>query len=234
MDLAQFHQSEVPAVASVAVVPVGLTRFRPPDDTLKPVEPADATNVIALVQQLQAQYQDQLGTTFIWLADEWFLMAGQDLPSASHYKDYPQIDNGVGSIRQFLSQFEHAAQHLPSHISTPKRLTWVVGNTVEKAFQPIVQRLNQIQGLSIKLAPLRSEYWGQTMTVTGLLTGQDILTGLQHHPLGDALLLPTLMLKYGTTQFLDDMTVSDLAHALNIAVIPIQGGIDDVVRACLQ
>ncbi|WP_299493101.1 TIGR03279 family radical SAM protein [Acaryochloris sp. IP29b_bin.137] len=234
MDLAQFHLSEVPTVASVAVVPVGLTQFRPPEDQLKPVQPTDAVEVIALVQTLQEQYQKQLGTTFVWLADEWFLIAGQDLPPESHYEDYPQIDNGVGSIRQFLSQFERAALSLPARIPAAKNLTWVVGNTVEKAFQPIIQRLNQVQGLRITLAPMRSDYWGQTMTVTGLLTGQDILAGLQNLPLGEALLLPTLMLKYGTTQFLDNMTVADLSQALDIPIILIQGGPEDVIRACLR
>ncbi|UJB69329.1 TIGR03279 family radical SAM protein [Acaryochloris sp. 'Moss Beach'] len=234
LDLAQFHQSEVPAVSSIAVVPVGLTRFRPPEDELKPVEPTDALTVIHQVQQLQTQFQSQFGTTFAWLADEWFLIAGQDLPPESHYGEYPQIDNGVGSIRQFLSQFDRAAESLPSHIPAAKRLTWVVGNTVEQAFQPIVQRLNQVQGLTVTLAPLRSDYWGQTMTVTGLLTGQDILSGLRHQSLGDRLLLPTLMLKYGTTQFLDDMTVAELSDELDVPIGLIQGGAEDVIRACLQ
>ncbi|ABW30571.1 TIGR03279 family radical SAM protein [Acaryochloris marina] len=234
LDLAQFHQSEVPAVASVAVVPVGLTRFRPPEDELNPAESTDAIAVIQQVQQLQTQFQNQFGTTFAWLADEWFLIAGQDLPPENHYEDYPQIDNGVGSIRQFLSQFDRAANALPSQIPVAKRLTWIVGNTVENAFQPIVQRLNQVKGLTITLAPLRSDYWGQTMTVTGLLTGQDILSGLRHQPLGDGLLLPTLMLKYGTTQFLDDMTVAELSDELNVPIGLIQGGAEDVIRACLQ
>lgn len=233
-DLAQFHQTERHAVASVAVVPVGLTRFRPSDDDLKPVDPVDAVQVISQVQHLQTLFQHNFGTTFAWLADEWFLIAGQDLPPASHYEEYPQIDNGVGSIRQFLQQFEQATQSLPSAIDSPTQLTWVVGNTVEKAFQPILSRLNRIQGLTLNLAPLRSQYWGQTMTVTGLLTGQDILQGLRDKPLGDALLLPTLMLKYGTTQFLDDMTVAQLSLELNIPVVLIQGGAADLVQACLQ
>ncbi len=232
-DLAQFHHADVPAVASVAVVPVGLTRFRPSDDDLKPVTPIDAVQVIAQVQHLQNQYQQAFGTTFAWLADEWFLIAGQDLPSASHYENYPQIDNGVGSIRQFLQQFEQAAHQLPTQIEAARTLTWVVGNTVEKAFQPILHRLNQVQGLTVGLAPLRSEYWGQTMTVTGLLTGQDIVQGLHGKPLGDAVLLPSLMLKYGTTQFLDDMTVAELSTILNMPIVTLPGGAEDLVQACL-
>lgn len=121
LDLASFHSGEdVPAVASVAVVPVGLTRFRPTEDELIPVSPKQAQEVIDQVRSLQAKFRVSLKTTFAWLADEWFLIAGQELPPESHYEEYPQIDNGVGSIRQFLKQFSEAAQQLPSQFSTSK------------------------------------------------------------------------------------------------------------------
>ncbi|HEY9662062.1 MAG TPA: TIGR03279 family radical SAM protein, partial [Allocoleopsis sp.] len=218
LDLARFHQGDVPAVASVAVVPVGLTRFRPAEDELVPVTPAKANEVIAQVQALQAKFQRKFGSTFAWLADEWFLIAGQPLPPESHYEDYPQIGNGVGSIRLFLKEFAAAAQALPSQVDPPRRFTWVVGNAVELAFQPIVQRLNQVKGLTVTMAALRSDYWGQQMTVTGLLTGQDILQGLQGQDLGDGILLPSLMLKHEDDRFLDDMTVDELATQLQTTI----------------
>ena len=230
LDLAQFHRGEIPAVASVAVVPVGLTRFRPPEDELVPVTRAQAMAVIAQVQRLQAQFQRELQSTFAWLADEWFLVAGQALPPASHYEDYPQIGNGVGSIRQFLQQFEQAASALPSQIASPRRLVWVVGNTVEQAFQPILQRLNQVEGLTVRMAALKSDYWGQSMTVTGLLTGQDILGTLKGQDLGDGLLLPTVMLKHGTTQFLDDMTVEQVSATLKIPIMTVEGGASALIQ----
>ena len=230
LDLAQFHQGDIPTVASVAVVPVGLTRFRPPDDDLVPVSVQDAISVIAQVQRLQAQFQDTFQSTFAWLADEWFLLAGQDLPPATHYEDYPQIGNGVGSIRQFLQQFEQAAAALPTHITPARQLIWVVGNTVEQAFQPIVHRLNQVEGLTVRMAALRSDYWGQTMTVTGLLTGQDILGALQGQDLGDGLLLPTVMLKHGTPQFLDDMTVEQLSHSLKSPIMTVGSGAAELIK----
>jgi putative radical SAM enzyme (TIGR03279 family) len=233
-DLAQFHTGEMPAVASVAVVPVGLTRFRPDPDELQGVDSAIATLVIAQVQSLQAQFQQELGSTFAWLADEWFLIAGQPLPPAPHYENYPQIDNGVGSIQLFLQQFEKAALALPLHLDPPRRYTWVVGNTVAQAFQPIIERLNQVKGLEIKMAALASRYWGQTMTVTGLLTGQDILKALQGQDLGDGLLLPQLMLRYGTQEFLDDTTVEQLAQALNCDIHPVGGGAADLIDACIR
>ena len=129
LDLASLHRGELPAVASAAVVPVGLTRFRPSEDELVPVTRAKAIEVIAQVQQLQQKFKQQLGSTFAWLADEWFLIAQQELPPESDYEDYPQIGNGVGSIRLFLKQFQATAEAmLPQAVKTPRRLTWVVGN----------------------------------------------------------------------------------------------------------
>ena len=281
-DLAQFHTGDVPAVASVAVVPVGLTRFRPAEDELTPVTPEKAQEVIAQVQQFQALFQQNkiVGAVLtnnieekqitslnppastkkrikskllnpksdpllpplpggtqnpksqcVWLADEWFLIAGQELPPESHYENYPQIDNGVGSIRLFLKQFENAAKRLPKQVSPPRKLTWVVGNAVELAFQPILQRLNRVEGLEVNMVALCSDYWGQQITVTGLLTGQDLLAGLKGRELGDAILLPSLMLKYGDTRFLDDMTVEELADKLGIKIVPVTG-IEGLIDAC--
>ncbi|MBW4654458.1 MAG: TIGR03279 family radical SAM protein [Kaiparowitsia implicata GSE-PSE-MK54-09C] len=231
LDLVQFHQGDIPTVASVAVVPVGLTRFRPEQDELVPVTPQKAREVIAQVQPLQQTLQQQLGTTVVWLADEWFLIAGIDLPPTEHYEDYPQIGNGVGSIRLFLQEFEVAAQQLPGQVPTPQRLTWVVGNAVEHAFQPIVQRLNQVDRLQVNMVALASRYWGQEISVTGLLTGEDLLAGLAGRDLGDGVLLPSLMLKHGTTIFLDDMTVEELEQQLGTPVIPV-GSVEELVAHC--
>ncbi|HEY9752391.1 MAG TPA: DUF512 domain-containing protein, partial [Coleofasciculaceae cyanobacterium] len=233
LDLAQFHTGETPAVASIAVVPVGLTRFRPMQDELVPVTPAKAAQVIAQVQQLQQQFRQQLGSTVAWLADEWFLLAQQEIPPESHYEDYPQIGNGVGSIRLFLKQFQATAKQLPKHLKTPRRYVWVVGNAVEQAFQPIVQRLNQVKGLDVRMVAIASDYWGQTMTVTGLLTGQDILNALAGQDLGDGILLPSVMLKQGDTRFLDDLTLADLEEKLHRPIFPVEG-VKGLVSACSQ
>ncbi|MBD2041826.1 TIGR03279 family radical SAM protein [Microcoleus sp. FACHB-672] len=233
LDLAKFHSGKVPAVASVAVVPVGLTRFRPAEDELVPVTPEKAREVIAQVQALQAQFRRQKKSNCVWLADEWFLIAGEELPAASHYENYPQIGNGVGSIRQFLTQFEEAAKRLllPA-VSPARRLTWVVGNAVEKAFEPVVQRLNQVEGLDVQMAAMPSEYWGQKITVTGLLTGQDLLKNLQGKDLGDGILLPSVMLKHGEALFLDDMPVDEVAEKLGTKIVPVTG-VDELIQACL-
>jgi putative radical SAM enzyme (TIGR03279 family) len=169
----------------------------------------------------------------IWLADEWFLIAGLDLPSAGDYEDYPQIGNGVGSIRQFIQQFETAFEKLqPMQVEPERKLVWVVGNAVEKAFEPIVQQLNQIPGLSVNMAALCSRYWGQSITVTGLLTGQDLLEALQGRDLGNGILLPSVMLKQGEPRFLDDMTVEQLASLLKTRILPVSG-VEELISAAI-
>ncbi|MFS8742195.1 TIGR03279 family radical SAM protein [Synechococcus sp. WC10meta] len=226
LDLAAFRRPEegIPTVLSAAVVPVGLTRFRPPNDELIPVDAAKAAEVIDQVEALQAQFRQELGSTFAWLADEWYLLAGRELPPEKHYEDYPQLGNGVGSLRLFLSQFEQLK--LPLEIPAPLKLLWVVGNAVERAFQPVVERMNRIHRLQLHLFPLASQFWGQTLTVTGLLTGQDILNALksvENLASYDGLLLPQITLKDGE-RFLDDLTWQDLQAQAGIPVVRVDGG----------
>lgn len=243
LDLAKFHTGSIPAVASVAVVPVGLTRFRPAEDELIAVTAEKAREVIEQVQKIQVLLSKGKGgqkakkqnskSRCIWLADEWFLIAGLDLPSAADYEDYPQIGNGVGSIRQFIQQFETAFEKLqPMPVEPARKLVWVVGNAVEKAFEPIVQQLNQIPGLSVNMAALCSHYWGQSITVTGLLTGQDLLEALQGRDLGDGILLPSVMLKQGEPRFLDDMTLEQLASSLKTRILPVSG-VEELISAAI-
>lgn len=233
LDLAAFADGDVPTVISTAVVPVGLTRFRPHLEQLIPASPQKASEVIAQVQALQAKFRQQLGSHFAWLADEWFLIARQALPSESHYEDYPQIGNGVGSIRQFIREFQTVAEaKLPASLPSQRRLTWVVGKAVEVAFQPLVEQFNRVERLQVELVALPSEYWGVEIAVTGLLTGQDILAGLhRRNDLGDGILLPSLMLKHDDTCFLDDLTVEELAQTLGVPIFPVNGVSELIERA---
>jgi putative radical SAM enzyme (TIGR03279 family) len=229
LDLASFHKGEIPTIISAAVVPVGLTRFRPQEDELIAVSQSKALEVIQQVETLQQQFRQNIGSTFAWLADEWFLIAREELPPESHYEDYPQIGNGVGSIRQFIKEFYLKAKKLlPKRLPTAKIYSWVVGNAVEKAFIPLVDHLNSVENLTVNLIPLNSQYWGQEISVTGLLTGEDLLKGLQGKNLGDTLLLPSVMLKHDEAKFLDDRTITEVAEALQIKIIPVDG-IEDLM-----
>ena len=231
-DLAAHGSGDWPAVLSAAVVPVGLTRFRPAGDALRPVTPADAAAVIALVEPLQDRFQRQLGSRFAWLADEWYLIAGQSLPPRANYEDLPQRENGVGSIRAFLEELEVATAHLPAAIARPRRFSWVVGRLVAEALRPVVDRLNRVEGLELLLYGLPSPYWGQEQVVTGLLTGADLIAGLAGRDLGEELLLPRVMLRQGEPIFLDDFTLDQLQARLPVP-IRLLGGAADLVAACL-
>ena len=231
-DLALHAQGAWPAVLSAAVVPVGLTRFRPAGDSLVPVDRACARRVIALVEPLQRQFQRRLGSYFAWLSDEWYLLAGIPLPPRDRYEDLPQQENGVGTIRAFLEALELATRSLPCHLDPPKRFSWVVGSLVAEALEPVVERLNRVSGLELILHGLPSPYWGQERVVTGLLTGSDLLEGLQDRDLGDALLLPAVMLRQGEPLFLDDWRLEDLESRLPVPVHLLQGAAD-LVTVCL-
>jgi putative radical SAM enzyme (TIGR03279 family) len=232
-DLAGFAAGDWPAVLSAAVVPVGLTRFRPPGDGLVPVDRATAQAVIALTEPLQLEFQQRLGSRFAWLSDEWYLIAGQPLPPRGSYEDLPQQENGVGSIRAFLEQLEQATTALPARLAKPQRLSWVVGQLVAEALQPVVQRLNAIEGLELILHGLPSPYWGQDQVVTGLLTGSDLLEGLQGRDLGEGLLLPAVTLRQGEPVFLDDTPLVELEQALAIPIRLVRGAAD-LVAVCTE
>jgi putative radical SAM enzyme (TIGR03279 family) len=230
-DLAGFAGGDWPAVLSTAVVPVGLTRFRPLEDVLRPVDSAGAREVIRLVEPLQEQYLQRLGSRFAWLSDEWYLLAGRSLPPRPSYEHLPQQENGVGSIRAFLEELDRATQSLPAALPRPRRLSWVVGRLVAQALQPVVERLNQIEGLELLLHGLPSPYWGQDLVVTGLLTGADLLEGLAGLDLGEELLLPSVMLRQGEKVFLDDTSLEELASQLPVP-IRLMTGADDLVAVC--
>jgi len=219
-------------VLSAAVVPVGLTRFRPADDALVPVTRETAQAVIARVEPLQAAFHRRLGSRFAWLSDEWYLMAGLSLPPRDCYEDLPQRENGVGSIRGFLEELDRATTSLPAAIPGRRRSSWVVGQLVAEALAPVVERLNDVDGVELLMHGLPSPYWGQEQVVTGLLTGSDLLEGLAGRDLGERLLLPRVMLRQGEEAILDDMTLSQLQRGLPVP-IQLLGGADDLVSAVL-
>ncbi|MFM1800603.1 MAG: hypothetical protein RLZZ117_2881 [Cyanobacteriota bacterium] len=230
-DLARFGAGDWPAVLSTAVVPVGLTRFRPPGDALRPVDPTAAAAIIDRVEPLQERWLAELGSRFAWLSDEWYLLAGRALPPRPTYEDLPQRENGVGSIRGFLDELDRATAELPAALPRPRRLSWVVGRLVADALEPVVERLNRIEGLHLLLHGLPSPYWGQEQVVTGLLTGADLRQGLAGLDLGEELLLPSVVLRQGEPVFLDDTTLEELRQQLPVPIRLITGA-DDLVAVC--
>ncbi|AAZ58954.1 possible Fe-S oxidoreductase [Prochlorococcus marinus str. NATL2A] len=230
-DLYSFAQGDFPVVLSAAVVPVGLTRFRPSNDGLIPVDPVCATKVINQVEPMQRIFYKSTGSRFAWLSDEWYLIAKKALPSLNSYEDLPQKENGVGSIRSFLRAMDEATRDLPTKIDQKKTCSWVVGKLVENELQKPCKRINKINNFTLHLYGLPSPYWGQEQIVTGLLTGQDLIKGLRGKELGDELLIPSVMLRQGEKIFLDDMTLQELSLSLNVSVRIVHDAQDIVNKA---
>ena len=217
-ELAEFHKKNIQTVLSVAIVPVGLTKFRPENDGLKSINSEYALKIIKQVERIQAILQISLGTRFCWLADEWYLIAGKNLPSYKTYENMPQESNGVGTIRSFLKTLSEKTKNLPEKVKKPKKVSWIVGKLVYEALIPTVKKLNLIDGLTINLYGLPSIYWGQEQVVTGLLTGEDLIYGLQNKDLGEAIYIPSIMLKINTDLFLDDKNIKEVENQLDTKI----------------
>ena len=230
-DLNSFAQGDFPVVLSAAVVPVGLTRFRPSNDGLIPVDSNCATKVINQVESMQKIFYKSTGSRFAWLSDEWYLIAKKSLPSLNSYEDLPQKENGVGSIRSFLRAMDEATINLPTKIDQKRTCSWVVGKLVENELIKSCKRLNKVNNFVLHLYGIPSPYWGQEQIVTGLLTGQDLIKGLRGKELGDELLLPSVMLRQGEKIFLDDMTLQELSLSLNVSVRIVHDAQDIVNKA---
>jgi len=218
LELAKFYKKTSQTVLSVAIVPVGLTKFRPENDGLKSINPEYAKKTIQQVEKIQASLQITLGTRFCWLADEWYLIAGTNLPNYKTYENMPQESNGVGTIRNFLEALREKTQNLPQKVKKQKKVSWIVGKLVYEALIPTVKKLNSINGLTINLYGLPSIYWGQDQVVTGLLTGEDLIYGLKNKDLGEAVYIPSIMLKINTDLFLDDKNIKEVANQLNTKI----------------
>jgi len=232
LELAEFYKKTSQTVLSVAIVPVGLTKFRPENDGLKSISPEYAKKTIKQVERIQASLQETLGTRFCWLADEWYLIAGINLPSYKTYENMPQESNGVGSIRSFLKILTIKTRHLPKKIKKSRKVSWIVGKLVYEALIPIVEKLNLIDGLTINLYGLPSIYWGQEQVVTGLLTGEDLIHGLSLKDLGEEVFIPSIMLKHGSDLFLDDKNINDVSKILNTK-IHILDNPDDIINTLI-
>jgi len=217
-ELAKFYKKTSQTVLSVAIVPVGLTKFRPENDGLKSICSKYAITIIKQVEKIQASLKVSLGTRFCWLADEWYLIAGLKLPTYKSYENMPQESNGVGSIRSFLKILSEKTKNLPQKVNKPKKVSWIVGKLVYEALIPTVKKLNLIDGLTINLYGLPSIYWGQEQVVTGLLTGEDLIYGLQNKDLGEGLYIPSIMLKINTDLFLDDKNIKEVENQLETKI----------------
>ncbi len=278
-DLAAFW----PTVASIAVVPVGLTRFRfngkapqsirtaiqvhetpewidtnwerqPAWNDNQPAPPAgsapgadwgfcarmgaatdvplrcytseEAADVIERVLPYQQRFQRQLGSGLVYPSDEFYLLCERPLPPAGFYDDFAQYSNGVGMTRDFLDGWANTHPQLPERVSQTVRVALVCGTLIAPVMQQVVDRLNQIDGLQVRLLPVVNEFFGPTVTVSGLLMGQDVIEALRTSGCEQAL-LPRVMFDHQGTRTLDEYSPQQIAEEADLTV-RLAGDADDI------
>lgn len=206
------------ACLSVAIVPVGLTQHRTDLPELRALTQADALDVL---DRLEA-FQIETGLTdFAFASDEFYVLAQRAIPSYESYADFPQLDDGVGTARHLTQEFFELAEVFPSSITPARRYIAVTGELGAMVLQPIAQRLNQIDGLFLDVVTVKNNFWGKAVTVSGLITGQDMIATLSGQDLSGytAILIPETMIKSGDVLFLDGLTLSDVESKLGCPII---------------
>lgn len=221
-----------PEAQSVAIVPVGLTRFREGLYPLRRHTADEARNLIAEVERWQSDFQRRLNTSFVFLSDEWYIRAGLPLPAATHYEEYPQIENGVGLLRLFESDMLDALRDAVPRKST-RRFFAAGGSAAAPFMRQLFTRLQPF-GVEITNYAVPNRYFGEQIDVSGLVTGQDLVSALSHQMDGSPLLIPRNMLREREDVFLDGMTLKEASDALRAPILPVRDGeelIDITVRS---
>jgi putative radical SAM enzyme (TIGR03279 family) len=213
-DLAAMH----PAAISMALVPVGLTAHRQGLTELAPFDAPGAERLIDQVEALRAEFKVRLGTGFVQAADEFYLMAGRPFPGEAEYDDYPQIENGVGMCRQLEREFD-AAYRARKARPIPARLAIACGVSVAPFLKKMVADY-PLEGVRVEVIPVENGYFGPTVTVSGLLTGGDLIRGLKGAR-ADRVLITECMLREGDEVFLDGMTLDQVKCALGVDILPV-------------
>jgi putative radical SAM enzyme (TIGR03279 family) len=207
-----------PAVQSIAAVPVGLTAHRGGLVHLRTYRRNEAREIIALLNARGVRFRRRLGTRLVFASDEFFIKAALPFPPLSYYEDFPQIENGVGMVADFLR--DAGRTRLPARMS-PVRATVITGVSFAPVLAAALRRLSALRGVSLRVLPVKSDFFGPTVTVSGLLAGQDILRAIRGKRLGDVLMLPANALKEDTGLFIDDLTLSDVEKAAGVPVRPV-------------
>ena len=227
VDLASLH----PWVQSLAVVPVGLTAHRRGLPALQPVTPEYARDFVAQWQPRSRELAARFGAPFLFLADEFYIKGELPFPSLDDYGDLPQLENGVGMIPLFLSEAEEVlAEAMPLR---PATVVVVTGESPYRYLADFVDALAAKTGVELRCVAVRNRLFGDEITVTGLVTGRDVIDSLREFTLPELVLLPDVMLKEGEGCFLDDVTADDVAAGVGTTVVVVPStpwGIYDALR----
>ncbi len=228
----------LPNLESVSVVPVGLSKYREGLFPLEPFTKEDARQVLSVVHKWQDMLYPQYDVHFIHASDEWYILAEEELPEEERYDGYLQLENGVGMLRLLMNEFQEAFDELKITKGVEIASKELSVATGKLAYPFISGMAGQIMAaypqLMIHIYPIRNDFFGEMITVSGLLTGQDLLTQLKGQALGDKLLLPQNVLKSGETVFLDDMTLAELEKALQVPIDIVKSSGQDLLDAMIM
>lgn len=242
-DLSKF----LPFMRSVSAVPAGITKYR---EGLYPLElftKEEAEQVIDMIEIRQKKYYEEFGLHFIHASDEWYILAEREFPEEERYDGYIQLENGVGMMRLLINEFEEALEELRKsseyerlRTSFARTVTIATGKLAYPTLSRFAERLMKaFPRLTVHVYAIRNDFFGETITVSGLITGQDLIRQLKEKKengvkLGDTLLIPGNMLRSGEQVFLDDLTVQDVEQALDIQVSAVESSGKDFVDAVLH
>ncbi|MEI3113130.1 MAG: DUF512 domain-containing protein [[Ruminococcus] lactaris] len=223
----------LPMLKSVSVVPVGLTKYREGLYPMTPFTKEDAREVIRVIHKWQEKVYKEYGTHFIHAGDEWYLLAEMEVPQEESYDGYLQLENGVGMLRLLFDEFEEAFGKLTGD----DRVEELSVATAKLAYPYIDRMARRMQekypGLKIHTYCIRNDFFGERITVSGLITGQDLMAQLKDQELGERLLIPCNMLKMDEDIFLDDFTLDEVADTLQVPIDIVKSSGQDFVNAIL-
>jgi putative radical SAM enzyme (TIGR03279 family) len=214
-----------PSAMSLAVVPVGLTAHRRNLLPLKAMDKSSAEGVLKLVEDFAAKALKEKGTRFVFASDEIYIRAGKEMPAYEAYEDFPQIENGVGVTRKLEAETESAMEDYANEKAAYKKVSFATGVDACPYIEKLAQKLADRYKMEINVYPVENRFFGESVTVAGLLTGRDIRETLKNRDLGEALLLPDTMFRDREDVFLDDMDRKQMKEALGVDVlaVPVDG-----------
>ena len=238
----------IPNLESVSVVPVGLSKYRDGLYPLEPFEKEDAKAVLDLIHRYQLECFEKYGCHFIHASDEWYVLAEEELPEEERYDGYLQLENGVGMLRLLMDEFNDGLMRLDEVCPEAAKYCRETNDNMQKhtismvtglLALPYIQRMcdavmGQFPQLDIHVYGIRNDFFGERITVSGLLTGQDIAAQLKEKNLGERLYLPQNVLRSGENVFLDDLTVSELEETLQVPIYIVKSSGYDFLEAVLE
>lgn len=220
-------------IYSVSVVPVGVTKHRQGLTNIRTYTKEECINIVNQCEEYARKAKKEIGRSFVYIADEIYIKAEKELPDIEYYDDFPQIENGVGMLTSFYNEVNN---YINTHniVNDNNKVTSIaIGSAAYNFFVDLCSELTEKYGFKINVYKIQNEFFGNTVTVAGLITGGDLINQLKDKNLGDRLLITRNMLKHGENIFLDDVTVDDVEKALNVPVIPVHDSGEEFITNLL-